>query len=243
MVADLKLPLGSRCIKYLMFIFNLLFVITGIILISIGVTIRAAYDDYQHLLDEKFFSVPTLLVTVGSIIFFIAFFGCCGAVRENYCMIITFTTLLVLIFILELSAGIAGYVLRNDAYAVIESKMKSTMAGYNDTKTYAKTWDELQTKLECCGIRNGSDWATLSDIHQVPTSCCKREFGDYNSSSCQETPHNWYPNGCLDALTRFIKAHAVQLGGAGIGLAFIQAVGIWFAIYLARAVKLSYETV
>lgn len=65
------------------------FQITGIILLSIGIVIHGIYHNYQHFLDNKFLSVPSLLIAIGAIIFFIAFFGCCGAVRENYCMIIT----------------------------------------------------------------------------------------------------------------------------------------------------------
>ncbi|KAK0174719.1 hypothetical protein PV327_010456 [Microctonus hyperodae] len=240
MVTDLRLPLGSRCIKYLMFIFNLLFVITGIILISIGVTIRTVYDDYQHLLDDKFFSLPTFLIFLGSIIFFIAFFGCCGAVRENYCMILTFTGLLIIIFIMELSAGIAGYVLRKEAHQAIESKMISTMKQYNDSPTIHKIWEELQENLKCCGINNATDWMNAK-VHEFPPSCCESDFINKSNKNC--TVETAMKDGCLGKLSSTIKAHAVQLGGAGIGIAFVQAIGIWFAIYLARAIRLSYETV
>jgi CD63 antigen len=32
---------------------------------------------------------PVLLVVVGITVFVVAFFGCCGAVKENHCMIMT----------------------------------------------------------------------------------------------------------------------------------------------------------
>ncbi|KAK0160763.1 hypothetical protein PV328_008134 [Microctonus aethiopoides] len=240
MVTDLRLPLGSRCIKYLMFIFNLLFVITGIILISIGVTIRTVYDDYQHLLDDKFFSLPTFLIFLGSIIFFIAFFGCCGAVRENYCMILTFTGLLIVIFIMELSAGIAGYVLRKEVHQVIESKMNSTMQNYNSSKATKELWNALQEDLKCCGIHSGHDWIDAK-VPEFPPSCCESEVIIKSNKNC--TVETARKEGCLGKLSSSIKAHATELGGAGIGIAFVQAIGIWFAIYLARAIRLSYETV
>lgn len=63
--------------------------ITGIVLLSTGAVIHGVYYQYQHFLDNSFLSVPSLLMAVGSIIFIIAFFGCCGAARTNYCMIIT----------------------------------------------------------------------------------------------------------------------------------------------------------
>lgn len=72
-----------------LFQLQMYFQITGIILLSIGSLVHGVFYNYEHFLDSRYFSVPSLLIVVGSIIFFIAFFGCCGAVRENYCMIIT----------------------------------------------------------------------------------------------------------------------------------------------------------
>ncbi|XP_011306307.1 CD63 antigen [Fopius arisanus] len=246
MVADLSLPMGSRCIKYLMFIFNLLFVITGIILLSIGATIHAVYSNYQHFLDNKFLSVPSLLIAVGSIIFFIAFFGCCGAVRENYCMVITFASLMVLVFILELSAGISGYVLRNEAADMIKNKMLGTMRNYaydNTTTEITLVWDNLQKDFSCCGTNGPTDWANQTKLEGLPMSCCKEVSGAVGNISCTVDSKTLYKIGCLHSFGSFIKGHAVQLGGAGLGIAFIQGVGIWFSIYLARAIKMNYETV
>ena len=63
----------------------------------------------------QFFNAPVLLVVVGCIIFFVTFFGCCGAVKENHCMTVTFSVLLALIFLLELGAGIGAYMMRDEA--------------------------------------------------------------------------------------------------------------------------------
>ena len=52
---------------------------------------------------------------------------------------------MVLVFILELSGGISGYVLRNQATAMIRSKMMDTMPEYkNNASEIQKVWDELQ---------------------------------------------------------------------------------------------------
>ena len=52
-------------------------------------------------------------VIVGCIIFFVAFFGCCGAIKENHCMTLTFAILLGIIFLMEVGAGIAAYKLKH----------------------------------------------------------------------------------------------------------------------------------
>lgn len=122
--------------------------ITGIILLSIGITVQTAYNGYSHILDKGFYAVPSLLIAIGAIIFIIAFFGCYGAMKENYCMILTFSILLILVFILELSAGIAGYVLRNDSYNLIDASLRESMVKYEaQDKAIQKIWDEIQTDV------------------------------------------------------------------------------------------------
>lgn len=246
MVNVMNMSLGSRCVKYLMFVFNLFFVITGIILLSIGAVIHGVYHNYQHFLDNKFLSVPSLLIAVGAIIFFIAFFGCCGAVRENYCMIVTFTSLLVIVFVLELSGGISGYVLRTRASSIVQDKMKDTMQYYkaeNNTEITA-IWDNLQRDFDCCGTNGPKDW-TNSTLHTngIPVSCCTEVMGAIGATYCNATAPTLHQNGCYPKFLSYVKSHAVQLGSVGIGIAFIQAIGIWFSIYLARSIKNSYESV
>lgn len=233
----MKLPLRSQCVKYLLFVFNLLFVITGIILLSIGVAIHGIYHNYQHFLDNKFLSVPSLLIAIGTIIFFIAFFGCCGAVRENYCMIVTFTSLLAIVFVLELAGGISGYVLRARASTIIQGKMINTMNDYDNSTEIKKVWDQLQYEFHCCGTNDASEW--LNSRRTLPESCCD----ELNTITCSIESPNRHEVGCYSSFLTFIAAHALQLGGVGIGIAVVQAIGIWFSSYLARSIRNSYETV
>ena len=53
---------------------------------------------------------------------------------------------MVLVFILELSAGISGYALRGSATEVITEKMRDTMGKYNQNNEaeIKLVWDNLQ---------------------------------------------------------------------------------------------------
>lgn len=66
-----------------------MFQITGIVILTIGAVILGEYGTYEALLDGNYFSTPGLLISIGVIIFIVAFFGCCGSIRENYCMVLT----------------------------------------------------------------------------------------------------------------------------------------------------------
>lgn len=63
--------------------------ITGLVLLSVGAAIKAVYYGYHVFLDDQYFSAPNLLIAVGLIILLVSFLGCCGAVKENHCMIVS----------------------------------------------------------------------------------------------------------------------------------------------------------
>ncbi|XP_034252665.1 CD63 antigen-like [Thrips palmi] len=228
-------------IKYLLFLFNVLFVITGIVLLAIGATIKAVYMGYHVFLDDRYFSAPNLLIAVGLIILLVSFLGCCGAVKENHCMIVSYIALLILIFILELSAGIAGYVCRDAAKDVLTQKLGESMLNYgkNDTVVTA-LWDLMQRTFECCGVNDPQDWITLAKMSQnttVPQSCCGPASGFEPFTCSAESNPPRFKDGCTTKFGEFVRDKAVVIGGAGITIALIQLVGILMACRLASAMR------
>ncbi|KAJ8978666.1 hypothetical protein NQ317_019102, partial [Molorchus minor] len=134
----------SPCIKVLLHHELFLFQITGIIILALGVSVKAYYYPYDTFLDDKYFSLPNMLIATGSLIFFISFLGCYGAIRENWLMLMAFSVLLAIIFIFELSIGIAGYVLRDKTSSYLEAKLYNTMNQYNTSIAISDMWDLIQ---------------------------------------------------------------------------------------------------
>jgi len=171
---------SMKCVKYLLFVFNLVFAISGFALIVIGGVIQGLYSQYLDFLGDQFFNTPVLLVVVGCLIFIVTFFGCCGAIKEHYCMTITFSVLLAFIFLLEFGAGIAAYMLRNDVDKIVDENMEKGLINYaqDDYQGVTKTWDIVQHELKCCGAQEYLDWQNTTfgkDGNSVPDSCCKTD--------------------------------------------------------------------
>jgi len=235
----------TSCVKYMLFIFNLAFVITGIIIISVGAVVEAEYDNYSSLLDEPYRSIPALLIAIGVLIFIVAFFGCCGAIKENYCMTLTFSVMLIGIFILEVAAGISGFVLRDRTNSLIQKSMMDSIPIYakNDTPAITAIWDEMQRDFECCGVINSSDWKSAGGLFtngSLPMSCCSLQPGAILSVNCNALSENLYHIGCSPALSDFLRKHANSIGATGVCIAILQFIGIIFACHLAKRTK--YET-
>merc|ERR1712032_1523950 len=156
-----------KCIKYSLFLFNLLFALSGLLLIVVGGVIQGAYSQYLDFLGDQFFNTPVFLVAV---------FGCCGAIKENHCMTTTFAVLMGVIFLMEIGAGIAAYKLKGQVRGLVYANMESGMQNYGEEKYegVTQTWDVLQRELRCCGTQEYMDWVntTISSGENVPDSCC-----------------------------------------------------------------------
>lgn len=206
------------------------------------------FNEYDSFIQAKFYSITTFLIVIGVFIFIIAFFGCCGAIKENYWMVLIFSILLGIIFVLELAAGISGYVLRNDAQDLLEKSLKDTMAKYKTDATISTLWDYTQREFTCCGTNSYADWdlsdtVTLNNSYvakALPMSCCAMPSGQIGTFHCVALngDANRYADGCLTEFASYISAHAVSLGAAGVIIAIIQFFGVLFACYIAREIKI-----
>jgi len=232
---------SANFVKYLLFLINFLLVLTGIIILSVGATVQGVYHGFHFFLDGQYLSIPSLLIAIGVIIFIVSFFGCCGAYKENYCMVLTFAVFMIVVFILELSAGIGGYVLRNEARSMLANNLRHEMDYYNEKQYEYITllWDKIQRDFSCCGVDGPKDWQ-----HGLPMSCCAVQTGVVDKAECiiddTDVANQPFSEGCLFTFSNFIAAHAVSLGAAGVALALIQLVGVFMTCYVAKKIRLTH---
>jgi len=232
----------NKCIKYLMFIFNFLFWLSGLALIIIGSIIKAKYGDYLSYGEDgsKFASVSVFIIIVGVIIFVIGFLGCCGSIRENYCMITTFAILLGIIFILEIVAGALGFAYRKKVEDHISQSLDEAVQKYfNADQPGAKELlDWAQQEFKCCGRVNSTEY---SNPGGNSTYCANGGVASCHSGdSCSGT---LYTKGCEASFVDFVRHNLAVIGAVAIGVAFIQLLGIIFACCLMKSIKDGYEVV
>ena len=69
------------------------FQLAGAILLAIGIWLSvdtSIADKFQITGDASLFRAASILfIVVGCIVFIVGFFGCCGAIKENSCMLCT----------------------------------------------------------------------------------------------------------------------------------------------------------
>ncbi|XP_066247662.1 CD63 antigen-like [Euwallacea similis] len=247
MASRKELDMGMKCIKYMLCVSNLMFVIVGILLISIGYTVKAIYHNFDDFLEDHYYHPSSLAIVIGFFIFGIAFLGCVGALKESTFIVNTYAFFLTLVLILQISASIAAYAMRSNIYNTISRNMHDAMINY-DREYNAFAWNSTQYNLQCCGIEKNTDWNdSLSYINNsyyelvpvnvngsfgiiyVPLSCFRNET--------DRSYENVYPTGCLPRLSYIVSQCALLLGVGALCVAFIQVLGIIFASMLATSIR------
>jgi CD63 antigen len=66
----------------------------GLAILIAGALTYAHIHEVDYFMDKvnnevNFAASPIALMVVGSIVFVVAFYGCCGAIRESHCMLVT----------------------------------------------------------------------------------------------------------------------------------------------------------
>jgi len=223
---------GMTLVKYVLFLFNALFVIFGITLVVLG---SIAVNSVKYVKPEfdlgSLMSAGILVILLGLFIFFLSFLGCCGAIKESHCMVMTYSVILLLIVILEFAAAITAFVFKDKIEKSLKdvwSKQLEKCKDHINSTNACDPIDALQSDFKCCGIEGASDWGDkLKNID----SC----FPDKSKDP--------YPRGCFSMFKDTLKKNALTIGIVGLIFTFIELVGVIFGCCLSRSIRLQYEVV
>ena len=236
---DFKLPLSAIFVKYTIFFFNFLAFILGFVLIGTSIrkefavlwvvictrstltnSLSVALDyttdkPFSALWDDNYGSLPIFIGITGIILTLLCFFGCFGALKESWGMLICYGISLLVLCLCILIGGICGYVYIDQVEGVFQST--ATHSIINWCPNTMSGWETTQQSLECCGAKSYKDWSETSEVFRlmamgqivelnlpkesqrdvpVPDSCCKKH--EKHCGLKLEPEIN--KNGCLESL-------------------------------------------
>ncbi|XP_023012078.1 tetraspanin 5D [Leptinotarsa decemlineata] len=235
---------GYTCIRLVFCWVNVLFWISGCGLLGVGLWLRIAYEGYASLLPQyALLSVDSLAIAFGTITFVFSFFACCGSWFQNRCMLITYFTLVVLMFLAEFILGSLAFVFRDGLRHTLREELQNgLMHHYNMTSngpnSLVQIWDNIQIKFGCCGVRNYEDWYMIDawpDHKWVPDSCCFPANYDQNCGKVWGA--EVYTQGCYAQINNFFIRRLDIIGFVGILVAFFQLYGLISSMILFCTVK------
>ncbi|KAK7098752.1 CD151 antigen-like [Littorina saxatilis] len=232
-------------LRSLMVVFNVIFWMTGLTFLAVGIWALISRHDYISLLGNNTYSATTFLfLSVGIIIILVGFLGCLGALHEIRCCLVTFAFLLLVIFVMEAISGVLAYMYESAIREELARNLNQTMMeGYGFVPAITKAVNSMQRDFHCCGAdgKDGfqdwrySQWTAMDTTDNiVPDSCC---ISPSDGCGVSGHPSNIYLTGCWESLELFLKSHLIIIGGIGLGFCCLQIFGIIFACCMARKIK------
>uniref|UniRef100_A0A3Q2CAT3 Tetraspanin n=1 Tax=Cyprinodon variegatus TaxID=28743 RepID=A0A3Q2CAT3_CYPVA len=189
----------------------------GCIILGVGIYLKVSKDGNS--ITEQYLPSFELMIAIGVIIMVLGFLGCCGAYRENRCMLLVFFVLLLIIFALLLAAGILAAVEEE----WVEEKLKELKPLASQPQNVKDDLEKLQRELKCCGLTEGPiEW------QPIPPSCrCNA-----TAPAADKCVAGIYQEPCIGKITGYMKNHMEVSLGIAFAIAIILIFGMVFSMLL-----------
>uniref|UniRef100_A0A665TWM4 Tetraspanin n=1 Tax=Echeneis naucrates TaxID=173247 RepID=A0A665TWM4_ECHNA len=249
---------GGYFLKYCLFVCNLLFTALGLVVLGLGMWGLITKESFAQ---EKIGSIGTdpmlILVSLGLVLTTLCLSGCVGAIRENYCLLKLFSTMVLVLVTAQILAAILAYSLQDQVGNYLRSGMLAAMARYQDDLDLRFITDEIQSNLQCCGADNYHDWEI--NIYYncsapgvlacgVPATCCvdPLENGTVWNSQCGVGAQQLdeftaqsviFLGGCLGGISRWIEQHEGLIGTVSIVVMGVQILTLFISTRLMESIR------
>ncbi|XP_061894413.1 tetraspanin-33 [Entelurus aequoreus] len=240
---------GYRGVKYFLFVFCYVFWVVSAVLIAVGIYAKIVKE--KDVVDTLTVDPALLLIVVGSLMFIITFLGCLGALRNATCLLKTFAAILAAVLLVQLTAGILGYVFTDTVMERTERLMMKTIVRYREDRDLENAIDFVQKKFQCCGVDNYRDWSKnvyfeCSDSNPsleacgVPFSCCVIPSNQTvlntmcglgtQRQDLRRASRDVFTDGCLPKMAAWIRTNMKMLAGMTGGLLLLEVCVIALAV-------------
>ncbi|KAK3759211.1 hypothetical protein RRG08_054933 [Elysia crispata] len=249
------------CVRYILFIFNFLLWLLACGVLSVGIWLkmddRSSHyvqritdkvdEEYQIKYsatggDDVTVTLAYVLMFFGIVLIIITFIGCCGAVRENTCLLTGFAVCLLCLMLGMIGIGIWARVQQNEVDTMtmeLEEKTNSNIArgvrNYFIDSRSKDFMDKVHRRFRCCGGRGASKDFYIKDSQgrvqrrRVPKSCLEQDV----DRSC-----NYYYNRFVgDEIEDFLIYRYKVIVGVSFGVAVVLAIGVVLTILFCQIVK------
>lgn len=266
----------NKTTKYFLFATNFLIFVLGLVVLGCGIWVLVDKPSFLNIIDQAieacdegcdgfdaadislYTSAGYIMVVISALVVLISFFGCCGAWKESKCMLGTYFTIILALFIVMLVGAILGY--SGDFEKIIKKPLKDALNEYDDqpgdnpAKTSLKSiWNEVQTELKCCGVDGVGDWNNSKfdweSGYNKPEGCChyKRNSDDplddedmkvcRGGASFNPDSKTYYFRGCYTIITNEVRENQDLVVGLAIGVVAIMFLNMLFSFSLCMMVK------
>ncbi|XP_030634777.1 tetraspanin-1-like [Chanos chanos] len=232
-------------LKIIMFVFNGTIFAAGAAILGVGIWVTVDKSSLLGILEDiegappelsQLANVGYLLIAVGAVLGVMGFLGCCGAIMENKCMLLTFFIIILIIFIAEVAGAIVVLVFQPVVGELLEkfgeevAKTIEEKYGTPGGETFTSSWNTIMKEFKCCGYNNYTDFS--STLPQLPKECCEMSADTCTRPAAEAAD----VTGCFKTLLTFIEDNIVIIAGVALGIAALEIAAMIVSMILYNKV-------
>ncbi|UJR22420.1 hypothetical protein I4U23_025480 [Adineta vaga] len=236
-------------LRTLLFFVNLIFILSGGLLVILGIALRSHFKEFLEITPEMKSSSPYVVMGLGIAVLFIGLLAFWCTIRGHITLLYIYSIIILLILIAEVILAVTIIMKKQTYESSFKTSVRKIMLQYPRTSMSSHV-DHLQRALSCCGVDSYTDWFETSygsSQNQVPLSCCKKSL----NHTCIRTnlqkdnlPTDLNINGCYPTVLSAIKSNYPIFGGIILAIALFPLMGIILSCCLAHQLsKHRYEPV
>ncbi|XP_039763371.1 tetraspanin-7-like isoform X1 [Pararge aegeria] len=219
------------CLKTLLFVFNIVFWLTGLLILVGGLWAEFDLYKYMELSPEFSGTAPLVIIGIASLIVLISSIAFSCIIKGQPVLLYIYGGFLVCIFMMDAGVGASAICYRDTFARGLHDGLTKTIISYNPQKA---NFDFAQSALQCCGVSNYTDWMRLSPQRVIPISCC------LDKTRCVTANYSdVFQRGCYEVLTEYLTNNLNILFGMAIGTALLPLMGALLSCSLARYIEKS----
>ncbi|XP_034478848.1 tetraspanin-33-like [Drosophila innubila] len=258
----------SSCVKYMIFMLNLIFWLFGGLLLGIG--IYAFMDKWNDAngwvklenIYDVVLNISLVMIIAGIVIFVVSFAGCLGALRENTHLLKFYSRCLLIFFLMEMVIAIICFVFPQNMNSFVEYQFTDKIIhSYRDDPDLQNFIDFAQKEFQCCGLSTAGyqDWAKNEYFNcsspsvekcGVPYSCCINATDissglvnimcgyEVQEHSVAAASKLIWTSGCIEIVRVWAERNLYTIAGIALGIALIQLLVIYLAKTLEGQIEL-----
>ncbi|XP_074524759.1 tetraspanin-1-like isoform X1 [Halichoeres trimaculatus] len=211
----------------------------GLTLLAMGIWVSVDGASFLRLLGPfsgngmQFVNVGFFCIAIGGVLVLLGLLGCCGAQKESKCLLLTFFSIVLIIFIAEVAAGVVALAYSSFAEGILRAWATPALkSDYGTDPVVTRMWNSTMTELNCCGFTNYTDFLgskfEKENGGSLPPSCCAT-----NNSTCSlADAERSAVKGCFENILKILKEHANIVGGVAAGIAVLEVAAMVVSMYL-----------
>ncbi|XP_065224615.1 CD9 antigen [Planococcus citri] len=250
--------------KYLVFLMNLVFWVSGLLTIVLSVWMLIDPTFYISMAQDEssYYSGICLLFLAGTLLFIVGFLGCFGAYNESQRLLVLFFCGLLLILVAQIATAVWAYSNSDKLSDLLRYTVRSTVQyeyGKPDSQR-TDAFDAIQSGLKCCGAYGPEDWSGSSwkgeenelkltmrstlQPYEIPKSCCDLEH--YTEIQCNDAVKVnvtakispvIYSAGCSDKLLETLREYMNTVIIITIAIGIVEFFALIISLILCCAIR------